>query len=376
MKSLLFLLLVVGNAYANCGDSHIVAKAKEGGHSGNGGDPAELAEFTGKSGEKLESWYTVKQDLIKGFELGKHTEIDLGKFDKEIFKNQALEALRCAKVEWDDLPIVVEGVARPCENYTDSEGKKRIHCNRGEYASAMKNYDAETQYKMIAHEYFGAAGLEPNRYNVSDYPFSSQISQKLKKVTVKRWALEDEKVIYPGIQCEIKSRNKRGQVDRSIVFEVMEGRSQLNLFQLNYVRKNIVSMYSENFNMGEPMFSNGTDINNSSRQFLYSHSKVKLNDGRLLEVGAMASSRDPLGSIFIQIDGVDIYNGRHCYEVDYLDQNFRTNRRGIEITASDQGEKLLMNTLKWLDTMSYRGENFKERVQKKKKVRQVLKGKK
>ena len=137
--------------------------------TGNGGDPNELAEFDGMGGEHLESWYSVKQDLIHGFDLGRNQELDLGKINPQGFKDGVLKTLRTVRVEFDDQEITINDVPRPCENYTDASAQKRIHCNTKNYVAAMQNYTSETQYKMIAHEYFSAAGFEPNRYGISDY---------------------------------------------------------------------------------------------------------------------------------------------------------------------------------------------------------------
>ena len=154
----------------------------------NGGDPNELAEFTGLNGERLESWYAIKKDLLKGLMLNRHLEIDLGEISPEKLKIELTEALK-TKVEFDNSAILVDGVSRPCENIVKTNGEKRIHCNIQAYASAMMNYTSETQYKMVAHEYLGIAGFEPNRYELSDYPLSSQISNSLRSVEVKKWGV-------------------------------------------------------------------------------------------------------------------------------------------------------------------------------------------
>ena len=157
---------------------------------GNGGDPNEVAEFAGLNGQHLDSWYNVKQDLIVGLELDRHHELKLAAVNTEQFKEKFISAIKTAKIKWDDVKIVVDGVERSCENYIDSKRVNRIHCNQTFYASAMKNYDAETQYKFIAHEYLSLAGFEHNAYGVSDYPISSQISASLRTVQVKRWGLK------------------------------------------------------------------------------------------------------------------------------------------------------------------------------------------
>ena len=72
----------------------------QGGHVG-GGDPNELAEFTGKGGVHLESWYSVKQDLIEGLLKNRHLALNLGEIDANAFKAEFLATLLSAKVTWD-----------------------------------------------------------------------------------------------------------------------------------------------------------------------------------------------------------------------------------------------------------------------------------
>jgi hypothetical protein len=184
----------------------VTAFAQGGNGAGNGGDPNELTEFTGLNGEPLDSWYAVKADLIRGFENDRYLELDLGKLDKSKFKADVLNALKFIQVEFDQKPIRIGDISRPCENYVDASGKKHIHCNQDAYVSAMKNYSSETQYKMVSHEYFSVADYEPNQYGVSDYPYSSQIAKRLQNVTYKKWAVnapevEEEKGV-PILRCE------------------------------------------------------------------------------------------------------------------------------------------------------------------------------
>lgn len=171
---------------------------------GNGGDPNELAEFTGRNGEHLQSWYGVKQDLIRGLENDQHLSLNLKNISADEFKTKALHSLKTVKVEFNDQKIEINGVQRPCRNF-NLNGDARIECNTANYVSSMSNYSSEEQYQLVAHEYLGAAGIEPNTDGLSDYPISSQISKSLQQVTVKKWAVSSEGVV-PGIHCEIENR--------------------------------------------------------------------------------------------------------------------------------------------------------------------------
>lgn len=175
------IFLIVGAVHAQ--ESNQLLRGTE---HGNGGDPAELAEFTGRNGERLSSWATVKIDLINGLEADQHKSLDLKGVDPEIFKLRVLKALRETAVEFKDDPIVIEGVERACKNYSNSRGTN-IQCNPAKYASEMKIFTTEEQYRLVAHEYFSAAGFEPNSYGLSSYPYSSQVSSSLRNVVVKRW---------------------------------------------------------------------------------------------------------------------------------------------------------------------------------------------
>ena len=181
--SVIFQILMIPNSFPQVGGV-------------NGGDPNEVAEFVGVKGEHLPSWFEVKTDLIKGFDLNFYKELKLGNIDQKKFKADVLEALKTIPVEFDNKEIIVNGITRPCENYKDPEPTftKHIHCNSKAFADAMSNYSSETEYKMISHEYFSVSGYEPNEYGVSAYPLSSQISKKLKNVMVKKWAIKAPKV--------------------------------------------------------------------------------------------------------------------------------------------------------------------------------------
>ncbi len=157
--------------------------------AGNGGGASELSEFTGRNGEHLQSWYQVKQDLINGLMLNRHTSLDLHGINADEFKTKALRALREVSVEFVAKKIVINGVTRSCRNSVTPPSLPKIVCDPETYVKEMQNYTSEEQYRLIAHEYLGAAGLEPNQYGLSDFPFSSQISMSLKNVQVKRWGV-------------------------------------------------------------------------------------------------------------------------------------------------------------------------------------------
>ena len=179
--------------------------AQTGDRGGNGGDINELSEFTNNQGQHLESWYSVKQDLIKGLEMDQHQALDLGKIDANDFKVKFLQSLQTAKVQWDNKTIVVQGTPRVCENFIDPSKTARIHCNAESYSSAMKNSTAEDQYRFIAHEYLSLAHIEPNQYGISDYSISSQISQKLSRITVKRWAvIKSDRLTMEDLRAKLR----------------------------------------------------------------------------------------------------------------------------------------------------------------------------
>lgn len=182
---------VLALLFATAANAQVKPSRAEGGHVG-GGDPNELANFVGLDGVQLDSWYAVKQDLINGILMGRASQLDLGSIPLDYFSTTALDTLRMTKVMFDHEKIVVEGTPRPCENFHNDVGVKKIHCNVEDYIFVMANSTPETQYKFVAHEYFGAAGLEPNRYGVSDYPLSLQISDSLSQVVVKRWAVKTD----------------------------------------------------------------------------------------------------------------------------------------------------------------------------------------
>ena len=167
------------------GLSSTASMAQVGG--GNGGDPNELSSFTGKNGENLPSWYVIKSDLIAGLNLNKHLQIDLKGINPADFKAKALTTLLTTRVEFKNEWIRINEVDRPCKNFIDAALTPHIQCNPTQYVAAMALLTSEEQYKLVAHEYFSAAGLEPNQYGISDYPFSSQISASLHHVVLNLW---------------------------------------------------------------------------------------------------------------------------------------------------------------------------------------------
>lgn len=192
----------------------------------NGGDPNELATFIGKDGEYLDSWASVKEDLIMGLRLNQHRALDLKGMDADVFKEKALKALYNAKIQFDQNAIQVSDVDRPCENLSNSNGLL-IHCNGNAYAAAMANYSAETQYQMVAHEYLSLAGLEPNINGASDYRFSAQISKNLRETFVKRWAV-GEIVAERGFECELRSAGiPYLKNERRILIQIMRKKARM-----------------------------------------------------------------------------------------------------------------------------------------------------
>ena len=205
----------------------------------NGGDPNELAEFTGSNGKHLDSWYSVKTDLLRGFLTDKYLELKLGEIDAKQLKKDMVLALQSTKVFFDNKPIVVKSSPKPCENFRRS-GMRYIHCNFNVYTAMMKNYTPEEQYKMEAHEYFGVAGdkgYESDVAGISNYPLSSQISYSLQTVSVKKWAITGSNCDLIGkdggcspdnvaLQCEM-STIKNGVKARSIVTQTTSKGSRI-----------------------------------------------------------------------------------------------------------------------------------------------------
>ena len=234
-----------------------------------------------------------------------------------------MDALHHAKVEWDDKDITIQGVKRPCENFKDQEGL-HIHCNQSVYASAMKNYDAETEYKMIAHEYFSLAGLEPNSYGLSDYPFSSQISAKLQLIEVKRWAVKSP--LKKGFQCEITRATETqswtlkfqsfDHQSRFILDHLIEKKGGteghddlINLDQTEYhTDPSMVSQDAINLNFKKYL---GEDLRHAS-------SSIKLSDGKMLQVNAFVFANTAFQDFSISLDGKELeLNDAHCIPIDF-----------------------------------------------------------
>ena len=296
---------------------------------GNGGDPNEVAEFTGLNGQHLDSWSSVKGDLIQGFESNRHRDLDLKGIDADSFKAQALDALHVAKVEWDEKEIMIQGVKRPCENFKDQLGL-HIHCNQNAYASVMKNYDSETEYKMIAHEYLSLAGLEPNTYGLSDYPFSSQISSKLQLIEVKRWAVKNP--IRKGFQCEISKTV--GSQNYILKFQAFDHQSRVSVehwVDTGTIQSNQEGLF--NFEKTEyhtdPRTVALSEVNldvwaNSEEDLRHASSSLMLSNGKTLSFNAFVVANQAVQGFKISLDGKNLgVLDAHCIPVEFSPLDFK-----------------------------------------------------
>jgi hypothetical protein len=143
----------------------------------------------------------------------------------ERFKTEALLALQTAKIQWDDKPILVEGVPRPCENRRDADGLIFIHCHRGDYIESVKLLDQEGLYRFVAHEYFAGVGLEPNRFERSDYFYSEQVVLGLHDVLVKRWSGKVPTKKRIGLECQMEGYD--GLQYRRLVLQAVDGKARV-----------------------------------------------------------------------------------------------------------------------------------------------------
>jgi hypothetical protein len=100
-----------------------------------------------------------------------------------------MNALKTTVLDFGDQKIEIAGARRACRNWVEASGVGRIYCDLPYLIETMKLFDSEAQYRFIAHEYLSVAGLEPNEYGSSAYPYSSQISKSLRTVESKRWGI-------------------------------------------------------------------------------------------------------------------------------------------------------------------------------------------
>ncbi len=121
----------------------------------------------------------------------------------------------------------------------------------------MKNYDSETQYKFIAHEYLALAGFEPNSYGISDYPISSQISASLQRVQVKRWGV---KIFNQSID-DLNLRDRKQAYSESTA-------DHCNPNQLH--NEFLFAVCKRDFATVKAYVESGRDINVQSHEWFYS----------------------------------------------------------------------------------------------------------
>lgn len=342
---------------------------------GNGGDPNELAEFTGRNGEHLQSWYGVKQDLIRGLENDQHLSLNLKNISADEFKTKALHSLKTVKVEFNDQKIEINGVQRPCRNF-NLNGEARIECNTATYVSSMSNYSSEEQYQLVAHEYLGAAGIEPNTDGLSDYPISSQISKSLQQVTVKKWAVSNDGYI-PGIQCEIKQEATPLKKERNVVLQAHEFGARLivseGITSTHYaIAKKLMEIrhygvahgLQQIYNL-QPAKKNGSFVKFSTAGIM-ANGAFKLTVDESTSIIFEVSAYDRInneGGVFLIVknnDNVVGYNTKaNCRMMNFVDRNFTTRVTYMENWLSDKESKnFLSRSIRWLKNSSTENDYF------------------
>lgn len=158
---LLALLLALSSAF----HAGVPSALAQGGGSGN----------VGNGGLGGEPQFRLLRDLlIQWIELGA-LNIDTRQSPKPVDWREILDGLRTIPFQFDptgEPKSIGSSKDRACTSYTkDMPGGRRIECNL-----KLWNQTAEAdKLAVVAHEFMGAMGYEPNHGDFSEYWFSSQL---------------------------------------------------------------------------------------------------------------------------------------------------------------------------------------------------------
>lgn len=144
------------------------------GEIGNGGDPCENRIQIIR--DDIKNW--IQNGGFKNLSLPKNVLL-------EDYKKKMLQNIKESSINCIDEILKIDSVEKTCLN-TIIGSKKTITCNLSRFSKVT----FEDQYKLVHHEYAGLSGLENNHGTwESNYRISSQLSQFLEEVTIKRLSI-------------------------------------------------------------------------------------------------------------------------------------------------------------------------------------------
>jgi len=191
----------------------LASAAQKGGSNGGGGGDME-SEFK-----------AIALNIRQWIEGGGSTTLKLppGVSNKK-YKADMLRELKSYSIEMVSQDVKYGGSVKTCVNRRNQRMsdetvvRNRIICNQKLFRE-MHEFNIEGAYRLVHHEFAGAAGLEQNRGPQSDYRISDQISQFLEEQMIRRLPVGDLANYYrdpKGLRTFTCGRNYLVQTHREV----------------------------------------------------------------------------------------------------------------------------------------------------------------
>lgn len=163
-------------------NSLAVEREGRGGIGTGGGDPCEdrIQEIR----DDLKTWMT-DGGPAKGLVLP--SGVTPQDYTKRMLEQMDSAFVKCVKPGDKDHPVTVDGEPKVCKFKSGLFTKKAIVCD---YDAFLNKTNQVGQYKLVHHEYAGAAGLEIPNGPVSEYKITKQLHKFLKIVSVVKLSIE------------------------------------------------------------------------------------------------------------------------------------------------------------------------------------------
>ena len=172
------------------------ANAQSSDHVGGGGDASEMRVNDIRS--DIASWISAGGADALSFE---NSQTNLNSYKSEMNKVLLPHAVI---VTFTNEEVRVEKEPKTCRGYIEEE-KYHISCN----IDRFKVLNAPEQYRLVHHEYAGLAGVESNVGASSDYVLSDQITESLRKTTVYKLAVLNQKAGEGQNSPAVQAWNKK-----------------------------------------------------------------------------------------------------------------------------------------------------------------------
>lgn len=184
-KKLIFMMALMGS-FSTFG--------KVGTETGGGGDGSEMRVHEIRV--DLLNWINKggARDLVLPKEI---TKSDYEKKMKEILKAKAVV------IGFTSSSVIVNDIPKTCRSFiAEASNRPSILCN----LKRFNDLNEDEQYRLIHHEFAGLVNIENNEEAASDYYISSQITDYLVPIKVKKLAVKTSKKQLISEDCKADMR--------------------------------------------------------------------------------------------------------------------------------------------------------------------------